>query len=148
MGYGTWAWSIRIKLSSTSSVGETDRNKLRRKRFLSGSFVGCMVMTSDWSVVEFERADGRWDLDHLYRNISLSKSSKLLRISTAWRQRNRVGGYLKDRTPSYGLFKKVIHAENASVEFNLLSYVQSVVKTSTKSCSCTGIDRPRGLQGG
>jgi hypothetical protein len=63
-------------------------------------------------------------------NNSVQKSSKLLRISTAWMQRNRVGGYLKDHTHSYALFKKVIHAENASVEFNLFSCVQSVVKTS------------------
>ena len=96
-----------------------------------GSVVICMMVTS--SRVEFY--DGQQQVIGTYTistpNNSLTKSSKLLRISTAWRQRNRVGSYLKDHTHSYALFKKVIHAENVSVEFNLFSCVQSVVKTST-----------------
>jgi hypothetical protein len=58
------------------------------------------------------------------------ESSKLLHIYTAWRQRNRVGGYLKDHLPFYALFEKITRAENASLEFNFLFHVQFIVKTS------------------
>jgi hypothetical protein len=113
-------------------MGGMYRSKLALKFLLLGSVVICMMIT--FSRLDFY--DGQRQDIATYTistpNNSLPKSSKLLRFSTAWRQRNRVGSYLKDHTHSYALFKKVIHAENASAEFNLFSYVHSVVKTSIR----------------